>query len=521
MRIPLLLNLILPLTTAQTAPPPSSPEKTSWQSLPSLPHGPRQEHAVVAVNTTLYVIGGMTSLANSSVDIVEVFDTVNSSWSTAPPLPLGMNHPNAAVVGKRVWVLGGLTGQGIVAVGKGFVLDGGKWLEVEAMPEGSERGAAAGGVWKTKVFIAGGKKVLSAESLDAVSSFDTESGVWDTSLPPLPEPRDHACGLVVGDQFFVVGGRVNSTTQNRDTVLVLDLTSPAGGWKEKARMPTARGGAACAVVEGEKIVVLGGEGSTKAGARGVFDEAQVYDVGLDQWSAFEDPISCSLLATPLEEAPPYEAISYAWGDPGCGENFLCVEGKGIAVTKNLVDALRHCRNSSQSRVLWTDAACINQKDLDERSQQVAIMYKIYRDASQVLIWIGLKDQAVGNAFGRVLYINEVLCKQACITAPTKDPGLNVHETDVDVIMSIYNRPWFERLWVVSEVKQSKHATAMCGYHTIDYNFLAVVATWLWDQHFIRSRIGLSVVSIYRLRNAWWMRIRAMNLTGPSEVYNRG
>jgi hypothetical protein len=40
------------------------------------------------------------------------------------------------------------------------------------------------------------------------------------------------------------------------------------------------------------------------------------------------------------------------------------------------------------RVLWADAICINQNDLPERSQQVSIMRKIFKQAERVLSWLG-------------------------------------------------------------------------------------------------------------------------------------
>ncbi len=55
---------------------------------------------------------------------------------------------------------------------------------------------------------------------------------------------------------------------------------------------------------------------------------------------------------------------------------------------NLGLALKRLRHPEQSRVLWIDAVCINQDDIQERSQQVAMMGDIYKQASRVLTWIG-------------------------------------------------------------------------------------------------------------------------------------
>jgi hypothetical protein len=39
---------------------------------------------------------------------------------------------------------------------------------------------------------------------------------------------------------------------------------------------------------------------------------------------------------------------------------------------------------------WIDAICINQKDSDERGQQVQFMAKIYNQAHRVIVWLGVE-----------------------------------------------------------------------------------------------------------------------------------
>lgn len=56
--------------------------------------------------------------------------------------------------------------------------------------------------------------------------------------------------------------------------------------------------------------------------------------------------------------------------------------------EKLVSALLRLRSASSIRVLWVDALCINQKDLEEKSQQVSIMQHIYKSATEVAMWLG-------------------------------------------------------------------------------------------------------------------------------------
>lgn len=48
--------------------------------------------------------------------------------------------------------------------------------------------------------------------------------------------------------------------------------------------------------------------------------------------------------------------------------------------------------------IWTDAVCINRQDVGERGARVALMGKIYSQASQVLVWLRPTDDSTQMAF---------------------------------------------------------------------------------------------------------------------------
>ena len=67
-----------------------------------------------------------------------------------------------------------------------------------------------------------------------------------------------------------------------------------------------------------------------------------------------DPISCVLRHVDWDDAPEYEAMSYAWGDPTARAPII-VDGNRLDVTVNLHTGLRHLRFKERTRVLWVDA----------------------------------------------------------------------------------------------------------------------------------------------------------------------
>jgi hypothetical protein len=96
----------------------------------------------------------------------------------------------------------------------------------------------------------------------------------------------------------------------------------------------------------------------------------------------------------LDNCVSYEALSYCWGDPLVKTTVRC-NGESLLVTTNLKSALLYLRHKTEERLLWIDALCINQEDIQERSQQVSIMRDIYRNASRTIVWLGEEAQNSG------------------------------------------------------------------------------------------------------------------------------
>ncbi len=279
-----------PSATA-TAPAPDPVYGKGWKALKPIGGGPRQEHAVAAVNGRVYLIGGIERDGAGGIVTtprMEVYDTRSDTWSEAAPLPVPMNHPNVAAVGGKIYVLGALSGGASwQALRDSYVYDPrtNRWTELAPMPAGTERGSAAMGVKGTKIYLSGGMRTLTPgpgglqDTVATTSSYDVVTGRWET-LPDLPQARDHVGGAIVGNTLYVLGGRDRGQVNVRDTVYALDLSTRR--WTERAPMPTARGGIASAAVGG-KIYTFGGEGNPAEGTNGIFPQTEVYDPARDRW----------------------------------------------------------------------------------------------------------------------------------------------------------------------------------------------------------------------------------------------
>ncbi|KAF8865991.1 hypothetical protein BDZ45DRAFT_611810, partial [Acephala macrosclerotiorum] len=130
------------------------------------------------------------------------------------------------------------------------------------------------------------------------------------------------------------------------------------------------------------------------------DHSKIRLVRLQPRSA-SDSISVEIFHAQLSSHPKYEALSYAWGHPDKTRVvYYPTDPEGastLGIAENLFIALQHLRYSLKSRVLWIDAICIDQNDPEERSAEVLRMGSIYKNACQVIVWLGPNSPNSGLA----------------------------------------------------------------------------------------------------------------------------
>ncbi|KAK0706211.1 heterokaryon incompatibility protein-domain-containing protein [Lasiosphaeria miniovina] len=177
------------------------------------------------------------------------------------------------------------------------------------------------------------------------------------------------------------------------------------------------------------------------------------------------PLSGKLWTYPLEDAPEFDAISYVWGERAQGSRL-----GSIPLTENLASALRRVRLRDRSRLIWADQICINQADIEERSQQVTLMADIYRRSYRTLIVVGnaprRKAKEVSSFVAEISYtIRHYLrrSKGAWSGVPMLLQSSNVfHDPRWKAFADLCSRPWFGRLWVVQEAALSADACVLFG-----------------------------------------------------------
>ncbi|KAF1955475.1 hypothetical protein CC80DRAFT_85546 [Byssothecium circinans] len=120
-----------------------------------------------------------------------------------------------------------------------------------------------------------------------------------------------------------------------------------------------------------------------------------------------DSIEIELFEADISNPPPFNAISYAWGQYLADSTITC-NGQSFLVTGNVASILRNLRRRDPSGALWIDSICINQLSIPERNTQVPKMRNIYREAEKVWVWLGEGTFEVDAAFDFLLEVKVIL-----------------------------------------------------------------------------------------------------------------
>ncbi|MCJ1266530.1 hypothetical protein MMC22_006415 [Lobaria immixta] len=190
------------------------------------------------------------------------------------------------------------------------------------------------------------------------------------------------------------------------------------------------------------------------------------------------PLRCRIFASQLNEAPPYEALSYAWGPQEPLHDLQCssVPTRVLRIGPNQKNALLSLRfdpaMNPNPRILWVDRICINQDDVKERASQVLLMHSIFRRYQQALVWLGQEDQNTKDAFDCAHYIfenglgeREIFWKSL---AQFKSPPVAFAKLK-DTLRSLAQlsyRPWFERAWTFQEAVLPSKTSLVCGKNSM-------------------------------------------------------
>ncbi|GJC99386.1 pectinesterase [Colletotrichum higginsianum] len=196
-----------------------------------------------------------------------------------------------------------------------------------------------------------------------------------------------------------------------------------------------------------------------------------------------ETLRCTLTAQPLDDAPPFIAVSYVWGSPEPSRE-IRVNEAAFRVRENLWHALQQLARiannadnciSEQKKPgaklpqhLWIDAICVNQDDTSERGHQVGLMKDIFSTAHLVIAWIGLEEG--GGGVGGVDLLFDYLRGLKHTARRERNHYLRTRKRKFSFKDAKWfvSRPYWSRIWIVQEFTLAKELWVLCGPSAISW-----------------------------------------------------
>ncbi|EME81178.1 uncharacterized protein MYCFIDRAFT_140675, partial [Pseudocercospora fijiensis CIRAD86] len=154
-----------------------------------------------------------------------------------------------------------------------------------------------------------------------------------------------------------------------------------------------------------------------------------------------DVLVFELAEHPIDDLPPYTAISYAWG-PDSERHKIVINEKYFDVRSNAREALQQTCRDDLEWYIWMDSICINQEDLEEKSAQVEMMADIYRAASLVYACIGPAEDDI-----------EMLLEACSALDEARSYSFAIHDIVAmcEAFANLAHRSYWGRMWIVQEI----------------------------------------------------------------------
>jgi large repetitive protein len=265
----------------------------------------RSALAAVGTGGKLYAIGGIRGNAIQTAN--EAYAPSTGKWTVRAPLPQPLlSTDGATVINGLIYVPAGIKGFGVASnTLYAYNPSTNTWATKAAMP-------AAGGCGASGAI---GGKLYAFSGCDAGGSvgnrfdrYDPSTNTWATLAAPASLHFYPAGGSING-KFYLVGGATRATIPFVLTQALESYDPATGSWKTLAPMPTARYGAATAVING-LLYVSGGYDA----AGSTFYTMEVYTPATNTWRT----LSSMPTARGLTAGAAVNGVAYVAGGECCG-----------------------------------------------------------------------------------------------------------------------------------------------------------------------------------------------------------
>jgi N-acetylneuraminic acid mutarotase len=187
-----------------------------WSRLPDLPE-PRYAGALEYLDDKLYFFGGDEpdrTTTTTNLWVLDLKDTA-AGWTAKAPLPLAGDHMSGAVIGGKIYSIGGEHGHAnslpdiapYVQHNYLFAYDpaADQWTRLADLPVGRSHAEGTTLVVNDKIVLMGGK-LGPQDASDRIDVYDPVTNQW-TAAGTLPKPDQGGASIFYNGQIYVTDGQ--------------------------------------------------------------------------------------------------------------------------------------------------------------------------------------------------------------------------------------------------------------------------------------------------------------------------
>jgi N-acetylneuraminic acid mutarotase len=262
-------------------------EAGTWTQKADMPTA-RALPGSAVVDGKIYVIGGQSSLG--SIAVVEEYDPAADTWTTRADMPTARDGVRAAAVDGTIYAIGGWSGPAGPELSTFSTVEAydpatDTWTTKADMP--TARGGSAIAVVDGQIYVIGGMFGPPTEVSSAVEAYDPATDTW-TKKTDMPTARYVFAACIVDRRIYVPGGKTKfDPLVCVSTVEVYDPATDT--WTQASDMPRARMAHSASVVDG-KMYIIGGGDLSEGLDHGIEQSkiVDVYDPATDTWTTAAD-----------------------------------------------------------------------------------------------------------------------------------------------------------------------------------------------------------------------------------------
>ncbi|KAH8892930.1 HET-domain-containing protein, partial [Thozetella sp. PMI_491] len=207
------------------------------------------------------------------------------------------------------------------------------------------------------------------------------------------------------------------------------------------------------------------------------------------WPGPDDSVAGELQTVCLssDACPAFTALSYTWGT-GTETQEVMLSDRRLPVRAAVYSFLMGVCGTSQvgpverDTWFWIDSICINQGDLDEKSQQIPLMETIFRQSTRTIVWLGDGSSETDEAidFLQVLAGEESGLAEAFQKGGSRGMPPRLGDKGKWVrLQSLLDHPWWRRVWTLQEFLIPPKVDFLCGTKAFSRSLMNVACYAIW------------------------------------------